>query len=73
MNRILTHILSCLTLIVVPALYVKIARRTKSPEYLARLIERLSAGQDTSHGTGGAAEGAPAAAGSTPPHTAPAG
>jgi multidrug efflux pump len=34
-----------LTLFVVPALYVKIARNTKSPEYLTRLIERLTASQ----------------------------
>jgi multidrug efflux pump len=34
-----------LTLFVVPALYVKIARNTKSPEYLSRLIERLTASQ----------------------------
>jgi multidrug efflux pump len=34
-----------LTLFVVPALYVKIARNTRSPEYLSRLIERLSASE----------------------------
>jgi multidrug efflux pump len=37
-----------LTLFVVPALYVKIARNTKSPEYLSRLIERLTAAQKDS-------------------------
>jgi multidrug efflux pump len=30
-----------LTLFVVPALYVKIARNTRSPQYLSRLIDRL--------------------------------
>ncbi|MDR2214680.1 MAG: efflux RND transporter permease subunit [Nevskiaceae bacterium] len=34
-----------LTLFVVPALYFKIARNTKSPEYLSRLIERLARSQ----------------------------
>ena len=34
-----------LTLFVVPALYVKIARNTKSPEYLSQLIERLAAAE----------------------------
>ena len=29
-----------LTLFVVPALYVKIARNTRSPQYLSRLIDR---------------------------------
>jgi multidrug efflux pump len=32
-----------LTLFVVPALYVKIARNTRSPQYLSRLIDRLKA------------------------------
>jgi multidrug efflux pump len=35
-----------LTLFVVPALYVKIARNTRSPQYLSRLIDRLK-GPDT--------------------------
>jgi hypothetical protein len=30
-----------LTLFVVPALYVKIARNTRSPQHLSRLIDRL--------------------------------
>jgi hypothetical protein len=30
-----------LTLFVVPALYVKIARNTKSPQYFSRVIDRL--------------------------------
>jgi multidrug efflux pump len=30
-----------LTLFVVPALYVKIARNTRSPQYLSRMIDRL--------------------------------
>jgi len=33
-----------LTLFVVPALYVKIARNTRSPQYLSRLIDRLKGG-----------------------------
>jgi multidrug efflux pump len=37
-----------LTLFVVPALYVKIARNTKSPEYLSKLIERLTAAEKDS-------------------------
>ena len=55
-----------LTLFVVPALYVKIARNTRSPEYLARLIDRLNAGQ------AGQNPAAPSGEGS-PPQTAPAG
>ena len=58
-----------LTLFVVPALYVKIARNTKSPEYLARLIERLGAGQDAGK-IAGPGDAAPPGPGS-PPHTAP--
>jgi multidrug efflux pump len=42
-----------LTLFVVPALYVKIARNTRSPQYLSRLIDRLK----------GEAVGRPAGAG----------
>jgi len=30
-----------LTLFVVPALYVSIARNTRSPQYVSRLIEKL--------------------------------
>jgi multidrug efflux pump subunit AcrB len=37
-----------LTMFVVPALYVLIARNTRSPQYVSRLIERLK-------GNGGAA------------------
>ncbi len=36
-----------LTLFVVPALYVKIARNTRSPEYLSQLIDRLRGAQET--------------------------
>jgi HAE1 family hydrophobic/amphiphilic exporter-1 len=32
-----------LTLFVVPALYVLIARNTRSPQYISRLIEKLAA------------------------------
>jgi multidrug efflux pump len=49
-----------LTLFVVPALYVKIARNTKSPEYLSRLIERLTAAQKDAP-AGGPADRSPAA------------
>jgi multidrug efflux pump subunit AcrB len=34
-----------LTLFVVPALYVRIARNTRSPQYLSRLIDRLKGSQ----------------------------
>ncbi len=34
-----------LTLFLVPALYLKIARNTRSPQYLSRLIDRLKVGQ----------------------------
>ena len=36
-----------LTLIVVPALYVLIARNTRSPQYLSRIIDKLRRGQTT--------------------------
>jgi multidrug efflux pump len=48
-----------LTMFVVPALYVKIARNTSSPQYLSRVIDRLMKGQERDpHGnpTSGAAE-----------------
>jgi multidrug efflux pump len=32
---------AALTLLVVPALYALIARRTRSPQHVARLIDRL--------------------------------
>jgi len=35
-----------LTLFVVPALYVKIARNTRSPQYLSRMIDRLMGARD---------------------------
>jgi multidrug efflux pump len=35
-----------LTLFVVPALYVKIARNTRSPQYLSRVIDRLMGAHD---------------------------
>jgi multidrug efflux pump len=35
-----------LTLFVVPALYVKIARNTRSPQYLSRLIDRLRSAEE---------------------------
>jgi multidrug efflux pump len=47
-----------LTLFVVPALYVKIARNTRSPQYLSRLIDRLRRSENTSQ----PAEPAPPAA-----------
>jgi flagellar motor switch protein FliM len=33
-----------LTLFVVPALYVKIARNTRSPQHVSRMIDRLMGG-----------------------------
>ena len=36
-----------LTLIVVPALYVLIARNTRSPQYLSRIIDKLRGSQTT--------------------------
>jgi multidrug efflux pump len=48
-----------LTLFVVPALYVKIARNTRSPQYLSRLIDRLrGAGGPGTTGEPSAPEGA---------------
>jgi multidrug efflux pump subunit AcrB len=44
-----------LTLFVVPALYVRIARNTRSPQYLSRLIDRLKGAQ----AQGGQGAGAP--------------
>jgi multidrug efflux pump len=48
-----------LTLFVVPALYVKIARNTRSPQYLSRLIDRLRGSE------GGPAVGDPVSPGSS--------
>ncbi|HWL62753.1 MAG TPA: efflux RND transporter permease subunit [Steroidobacteraceae bacterium] len=47
-----------LTMFVVPALYLKIARNTRSPQYLSRLIDRLK----------GSEAGAPALPASEAPH-----
>jgi multidrug efflux pump len=49
-----------LTLFVVPALYVRIARNTRSPQYLSRLIDRLKGAQG-SQPAGGALPESPAA------------
>jgi hypothetical protein len=42
-----------LTLFVVPALYVTIARNTRSPQYVSRLIEKLRRAQPGGADTGG--------------------
>jgi multidrug efflux pump len=52
-----------MTLYVVPALYVLIARNTRSPEYVSRLIDKLLGG--------GAPRGTPAPAATRPSHEAP--
>jgi hypothetical protein len=49
-----------MTLYVVPALYLLIARNTKSPEYMSQLIESLKGRRD-------GARGAPTAATDTSP------
>jgi multidrug efflux pump len=45
-----------LTLFVVPALYVKIARNTRSPQYLSRLIDRLKGAEGQRPAAGGIPE-----------------
>jgi multidrug efflux pump len=45
-----------LTLFVVPALYVKIARNTRSPQYLSRLIDRLKGAEGHRPAAGGIPE-----------------
>jgi multidrug efflux pump len=49
-----------LTLFVVPALYVKIARNTRSPQYLSRLIDRLKSRGEGADAADPAAELPPA-------------
>jgi hypothetical protein len=49
-----------LTLFVVPALYVRIARNTRSPQYLSRLIDRLKGAQGGQGAGGGLPETPPA-------------
>ena len=45
-----------MTLYVVPALYLLIARNTRSPEYMTRLIDSLLGGRAAARGTPATAE-----------------
>jgi multidrug efflux pump len=55
-----------LTLVVVPALYVLIARNTRSPQYLSRIIDKLRGSHTESVPEEGAPEPAPTPAASSP-------